>query len=122
MFLAEYERHWGPILDDATEFFDRVIRDNAISYANEKNSWSVGYYLNSARYRLYRVDEKMKNGDLSTRVEMMRRQGIDDGEDVQGAQSVPRRNGDMCVSRFGKECGACSPDPRQVSLWFLKAL
>jgi hypothetical protein len=41
------------------EFLTKVLRDNSISYMDEKRmrEWSFGYYLNSARFRLLRVAE-----------------------------------------------------------------
>jgi len=36
----------------ARKFLDEIIRNNAAVYLTELNSWSLGYYLNNARFRL----------------------------------------------------------------------
>jgi hypothetical protein len=33
-------------------FLNEIIRNNAAAYSTELNSWSLGYYLNNARFRL----------------------------------------------------------------------
>ena len=41
-------------IGNGIKFLDKVLRDNSISYGDEKKrrDWSFGYYLNSARFRL----------------------------------------------------------------------
>lgn len=36
----------------ARDFLQNVIRTNAVGFQQEQNSWSYGYYLNNARFRL----------------------------------------------------------------------
>ena len=40
--------------DDAVKFLEKVIDTNAISFSDDRHygSWTVGYYLNNARFRL----------------------------------------------------------------------
>lgn len=59
-FLVDAERDWPKILKRAEDFLKSVVRNNIINYKEDKDtsSWSVGYYLNNARYRLSRVLSK----------------------------------------------------------------
>ena len=60
--LEDATRKWPLILDDGKVLLEKLIGDNAIAYSQERdtNEWMGGYYLNSARYRLMRVREKLK--------------------------------------------------------------
>jgi hypothetical protein len=55
VFLAP-ERPTGTkdMIGTGIQFLDKFLRDNSISYSDEKKrrDWSFGYYLNSARFRL----------------------------------------------------------------------
>jgi hypothetical protein len=52
---------WPDVLDQAESFLKRLVEDNWISFDREDRArdWTSGYYLNSARYRLHRVREKL---------------------------------------------------------------
>jgi hypothetical protein len=43
------------ILKKGRKFLEKFLRDNSISYGDEKNNreWSFGYYLNNVRFRLF---------------------------------------------------------------------
>jgi hypothetical protein len=45
------ESNW----EDGRELLNKVIEDNVITYKDDKNTWSYGYYLNNARFRLTRL-------------------------------------------------------------------
>jgi hypothetical protein len=56
VFLAPNDPTTGQaIIDKGAEFLDKFLRDNSIGYGDEKSNreWSFGYYLNSARFRLF---------------------------------------------------------------------
>lgn len=46
---------------NAFDFLEKLIEDNAINYTQDKamSSWSEGYYLNNARYRLLRAKNRL---------------------------------------------------------------
>jgi hypothetical protein len=56
-FLLDTKRGSGQISADGKKFLETVLGDNAVSYGTDRNlrAWSVGYYLNNARYRLRSV-------------------------------------------------------------------
>src|SRR6266446_3448211 len=78
VFLADSARDWKSILDDADRFLDTLIRDNTILYRDDKNAWSVGYYLNNGRYRLYRISEKMPDEQLRKLIDQIKSSGVDE--------------------------------------------
>lgn len=43
----------------AKTFLTKLIEDNAIMYSDEKNSWSYGYYVGNARFRIGRMFEEL---------------------------------------------------------------
>jgi hypothetical protein len=53
-FLADKEGGRSEVLRHGAEFLDKVIEDNAISYANDKaaREWTFNYYTRSARFSL----------------------------------------------------------------------
>ncbi len=60
-FLANENRPKRRILDDAQKFLKYLVRDNTISYTQDKDAknWTVGYYLNDARYRLLDIKHRL---------------------------------------------------------------
>lgn len=58
--VSQADRDWPNILKQAEDFLDILVEDNAINYPQDKKTrnWTVGYYLNNARYRLVRVRGK----------------------------------------------------------------
>jgi hypothetical protein len=64
-FLADETRSKRSVLDDAQKFLEFLVRDNAIGYAQDQKAknWTVGYYLNDARYRLLAINEKLPKLD-----------------------------------------------------------
>jgi len=84
VFLAEAERGWEKILEQAEKFLKTVIEDNAINYTQDKTmrDWSVGYYLNNARYRVDRIlsklpDCKTKDNTAFVEFRKIKQTGID---------------------------------------------
>ncbi|MDF0645519.1 MAG: hypothetical protein P0111_15920 [Nitrospira sp.] len=53
-FLAESPRDWQEHASHAKKFLSIVVKDNAITYSQEREArfWTVGYYLNNAFLRL----------------------------------------------------------------------
>jgi hypothetical protein len=51
VFLAEFGLQRSSDLDSSRVFLVRVIRDNTITFRDDQNDWSVGYYLNNAIFR-----------------------------------------------------------------------
>jgi hypothetical protein len=78
VFLADSSRDWKNILDDADRFLDTLIRDNTILFRDDKNAWSIGYYLNNGRYRLYRILEKMPDEQLRNLIDQIKSTGVDE--------------------------------------------
>jgi hypothetical protein len=60
------ESNW----EDGREFLNKVIEDNVITYKDDKNTWSYGYYLNNARFRLTRLFLEL---DQEERTDMLRK-------------------------------------------------
>jgi hypothetical protein len=63
-FLSDSTRQWREILRGnrgALKFLEKVLRDNAINYPQDRDTrdWMGGYYLNSARFRLVRVRQRL---------------------------------------------------------------
>lgn len=54
VFLADKSRNYGEVHESATEFLERVVTTNAITFGDDRASsaWSVGYYLDNAKLRL----------------------------------------------------------------------
>ena len=53
-FLGDALREWTRIIGDATQLLERLIRDNAVAYPQDRETreWMAGYYLNNAQWRL----------------------------------------------------------------------
>jgi hypothetical protein len=53
-FLADKTGQRSEVFDDATEFLENIIEDNAISYPQDKRSkeWTFNYYTRNARAAL----------------------------------------------------------------------
>ncbi len=61
-FLTDAKRDNSDVIVHGKEFIKLVAEDNMINYLNDKKTrnWTVGYYLNNARYRVKRIQEKCK--------------------------------------------------------------
>jgi hypothetical protein len=55
VFQAQSDLDHSLNFDEAKKFLELIILDNAVNYRDEKKSWSFGYYLNNAKFRLVRV-------------------------------------------------------------------
>jgi len=53
-FLSDASRKWSTTINDATVLLERLVRDNAVAYPQDRETreWMSGYYLNSAQWRL----------------------------------------------------------------------
>lgn len=60
-FLCHAARTPPILLGQATALLNLLLRDNAFTYPNERTTkeWTVGFYLNDARYRLIDVSKKV---------------------------------------------------------------
>jgi hypothetical protein len=58
------------ITEKGSTFLEKFLRDNNISYSDEKRNreWSFGYYLNNARFRLYHAARRPRNASRATRL------------------------------------------------------
>jgi hypothetical protein len=52
VFLVPEEPTKTDLLDSVDKFLETVIRDNAITYRDDKNIWSFRYYIDNARNSL----------------------------------------------------------------------
>ena len=54
VFLADGAGDWEAVLANAETFLEKLVRDNAINYADDWNNraWSFVYYLGNANHRL----------------------------------------------------------------------
>ena len=54
VFLAEKTGNRAAVFDDGLKFLERVIEDNSIAYAQDKQmrEWSFNYYTKAARFSL----------------------------------------------------------------------
>jgi hypothetical protein len=59
VFLLDADRASEKIADNALKFLRKFLQDNTIAYQTDRDrrDWSVGYYLNNARYRIERIGE-----------------------------------------------------------------
>jgi hypothetical protein len=62
-FLTDIERAPALVLDGVEHFLQLVVRDNAINFPQDRQTraWTVGYYLNNARFRVLRFLEKVRD-------------------------------------------------------------
>lgn len=91
-FLVDAERDWPKILEKAETFLEAVVEDNTINYLQDKNTrnWTVGYYLNNARYRLGRVLSKFaNNADYGPIADIAAFQGFKDIKQSGGIDARP---------------------------------
>lgn len=60
-FYIPPDKNWEKTLLRINNMLERVVRNNAFTYESEKafEDWTGGFYLNNARYRLKRLQEKM---------------------------------------------------------------
>jgi hypothetical protein len=68
------------------EFLDALIRNNMAVYTTELNAWSLGYYINNARFRLVLANQKMlphPNPELDTRAGVLQRR-INENKNTSG--------------------------------------
>ena len=63
VFLAHAERDPLAVLEHGRDVLRLVVEDNAIGYPADKThrAWTVGFYLNNARYRIEALSAKLKN-------------------------------------------------------------
>lgn len=76
VFQAHTDLSVGENVKRAKELLETVMRDNAVLYPTEKNSWSFGYYLNNAKYRLVDIHgwlEEPFKSDVEPKVQKIRR-------------------------------------------------
>jgi hypothetical protein len=59
VFQAHKDLSISNNLEDAENFLQALVHDNAVVYSTEKNSWSFGYYLNNAKYRILDVLQRL---------------------------------------------------------------
>ncbi|MCA1853158.1 MAG: hypothetical protein LC647_12395, partial [Beggiatoa sp.] len=60
-FLVGSDREWPNVLEKAKLFLEWVLQDNAITFGRDRDAsnWTVGYYLNKARYRVARMSSNV---------------------------------------------------------------
>ena len=63
VFLADVSLAPDKNMQDAEAFLDRVLLDHTIVYRDDKNSWSFGYYINNARFRLKQAAKELKDSE-----------------------------------------------------------
>ena len=56
-------------MEGAEAFLDRVLLDNTIQYRDDKNSWSFGYYINNARFRLRKAAKELRADERTDALE-----------------------------------------------------
>jgi hypothetical protein len=80
-FLCDTNRTWCEIIKDAKLLLEKVIRDNAINYPQDRETraWTVGYYLNSARLRVAEARDilKVTSGRELLRFKQLEKNGIE---------------------------------------------
>jgi hypothetical protein len=61
-FLSDARREWTRIVEDATQLLERLVRDNAVAYPQDRETreWMAGYYLNNAQWRLLIAWKQLK--------------------------------------------------------------
>jgi hypothetical protein len=110
VFLVDTSREWPRVLKEAKDFLEKVVRDNAINYQQDRETraWSVGYYFNNAKYRLYDFQEKLgpsfKIASLA-KFEELHRTGADLRD--------PKRTWDVLYSGL---CESCNEFARRASV------
>lgn len=66
VFLMDRKKPLIPTLEEARDFLELLVRDNAIAYVQESKTgaWTSKYYLNSAVYRMRRVAMKLEEANV----------------------------------------------------------
>lgn len=87
VFLVDCERDWPEIVENAEQFLESVVRDNAINYPQDRRAraWTAAYYLNNARHRLVRIQRKyphLKTLDAFQRLGQLHEDGLEEGSIV----------------------------------------
>jgi hypothetical protein len=61
VFLSHPSQKWEDNLEAAKKYLRRVLRDNQISFEDDKElrKWAFGYYINNVRYRMLRLCDEM---------------------------------------------------------------
>lgn len=84
-FLSDADRQPANVIKTTEEFLEVLIRDNAINYPQDwkARAWTVGYYLNGARYRLQGFVAKLEQcGTRTSRPEILRIEELRTGDMV----------------------------------------
>lgn len=70
VFLGETSRGISNLLTALKDFLTKLVRDNAINYSDDKScsSWTVGYYLTSAKLRLKMACEMLPSEKRSPEI------------------------------------------------------
>jgi hypothetical protein len=66
VFLLGRERDRAASHSAAMQFLHLLVRDNAIAYPQDREtaSWSAGYYLGNAMYRLRELESSLRDGGM----------------------------------------------------------
>jgi len=67
VFLAKSTRDWEAAGEKAEKFLRHVIETNAVSFETERShsDWCFGYYLGSAQYRIWQMNDLLKTAGES---------------------------------------------------------
>ncbi|HEV3211304.1 MAG TPA: hypothetical protein VGY91_13670 [Chthoniobacterales bacterium] len=59
VFLAEFTLETSKATKDAKDFLTKVVRDNSIAYADERQNqrWTAGFYASHIQYRMYHLQQ-----------------------------------------------------------------
>jgi hypothetical protein len=57
-------------LEAGRDFLNKIIKDNAAQYTTELNPWSLGFYLNNARYRLVEMERRLRKKGIKVDSEL----------------------------------------------------
>jgi len=71
VFLVGQERSTEKLVPKLTVFLEKVIKDNAIGYPQDKEAspWTVGYYLASSNYRLIDATERLNANEVTSELQ-----------------------------------------------------
>jgi hypothetical protein len=56
-------------MEGARELLDQIVRNNMAIYTTELNSWSLGYYLNNARFRIVAARKLVHDSEASAELD-----------------------------------------------------
>jgi hypothetical protein len=82
----------------ATSFLDKLIRDNAITYTDERNSWSYGYYIGNARFRIIRMFDELNPSEKTTTLSELVDRNRTASNAIQGQSQAAWENAFKAVS------------------------